>query len=485
MAEFYFADRRMEIQAVGSTDETDAILILEDDLQETLKTASGIYTITISTLSEKYDPADIQEHTKILNYILVKRPDSDKCDYYTIMDVEEDYENYTRSLTVENAGLDLLNEVLPPWGLPADQQNIVWYLEKAISDSGFVIGINEYGKSNRRKLKWDGSSTALERAQSIATQFDNCELSFSFEVKGLQVTKKYLDIYKHRGSQERKQLFFGREIKNIKKTESAYDLATALQATGGTPEGKETPINLYSYVGSSDNGRYYTEKNSYYVKDREALKIYSRYIAPNETGNDVGHIVAQYSYETTSQSELFNRTVAELKKRNHPTEGWEIELYYMPDGLSVGDEVAILHPERDLYLEARVEEITYSITGLPTVKFGDFLQVDSGIDEDLRKMADAIANIEKTQIYYRIVFVSTNGFNFMNGEGYSDVTALVFKGNEDVTEAFEPERFVWQKYDDQGVHDTEWEAQHNGTGNTIRIYGNDPANYDVNITKEE
>src|SRR5699024_2003963 len=106
------------------------------------------------------------------------------------------------------------------------------------------------------------------------------------------------------------------------------------------------------------------------------------------------------------------RTVAELKKRNHPTEGWEVELYYMPDGLSVGDEVAILHPERDLYLEARVEEITYSITGLPTVKFGDFLQVDSGIDEDLRKMADAIANIEKTQIYYRIVFVSTNGFNF-------------------------------------------------------------------------
>lgn len=485
MTEFYFADRRMEILGVGSTDETDSILIIEDDLQETLKTASGIYTVTISMISKKYDPSMIEDFTKILNYVLVKRPDSDKCDYYTIMDIEEDYEELTRTMTIENAGLDLLNEGLPPWALPADQHDIVWYMERAISDSGFVIGVNEYGKSNKRKLQWEGTSTALERAQSIATQFDNCEIGFSFVVDGLQVKKKYLDIYTHKGSKERKSLYFGREVKNIKKTENAYDLATALQATGGTPEGKEKPIDLYSYVGSSDNGRYYTEKNSYYVKDKEALQIYSRYLAPSETGDGVGHIVAQYSYETTSQSELFNRTVSELKKRNHPTTGYEIELYYMPDDMSVGDEVAILHPERDLYLEARVEEVTFSITGMPTIKFGDFMEVDSGINEDLRKLAESIANVEKTQIYYRIVFVSTNGFNFTNGQGYSDVTARVFKGNEDVTEAFEPERFVWQKYNDQGVHDAEWEALHNGTGNTIRIYGNDPANYDVLITKEE
>lgn len=485
MTEFYFADRRMEILGVGSTDETDAILVIEDDLEETLKTASGIYQLTVSTISEKYRPNEIAEFTKTLNYILAKRPDSSKCDYYTIMDIEENYAEMTRTLTVENAGLDLLNEVLPPWDLPADQHNIVWYLEKALYDSGFVIGINEYGSNNRRRLFWEGSSTALERVQSIATQFDNCELGFSFEVNGLTVRKKYLDIYTHRGSKERVNLYYGKEVKNIKKIESAYDLATALQVTGGTPEGKETPIDLRSYVGSSDGGRYYTEAGSPYVKDKEALKEFSRYLSPTETGKDVGHIVAQYSYETTSQSELFNRAVAELKKRNHVTEGWEIEMYYIPAGLGLGDEVAIIDTERDTYLEARVEEVTYSVTGEPTIVFGDFVQVDSGINEDLRQLADSIANIEKTQVYYRIVFVSTNGFNFMNGEGYSDVTALVFKGNEDVTEAFEPERFVWQKYDDQGVHDTEWEAQHNGTGNTIRIYGNDPANYSVDITKEE
>lgn len=114
MTEFYFADRRMEILGVGSTDETDAILVIEDDLEETLKTASGIYQLTVSTISEKYRPNEIAEFTKTLNYILAKRPNSNKCDYYTIMDIEENYAEMTRTLTVENAGLDLLNEILPP-----------------------------------------------------------------------------------------------------------------------------------------------------------------------------------------------------------------------------------------------------------------------------------------------------------------------------------------------------------------------------------
>lgn len=76
--------------------------------------------------------------------------------------------------------------------------DIAHYIGLYAIDTGFEIGINEIPNLTR-KLSWDGETTCTERIASIATQFDNAEISYSFETKGLLITHKYINIFKKRG----------------------------------------------------------------------------------------------------------------------------------------------------------------------------------------------------------------------------------------------------------------------------------------------
>ena len=64
------------------------------------------------------------------------------------------------------------------------------------------------------------------------------------------------------------------------------------------------------------------------LKSRKALEKWSRYLW--ETGPDVGHIVQQYSYDTTSQSELCNRAVSQLKKICDMEVNYEVDISVLP-----------------------------------------------------------------------------------------------------------------------------------------------------------
>lgn len=169
----------------------------------------------------------------------------------------------------EDAGLDLLNEVVGAYA--ADKAYpITHYINKYAANSGFQIGVNEAANLTR-KLSWDGEATATERILSVATHFDGCEVSFSFDIDGLFVTKKYINIYKRRGKDIGVQLRLNKEIDSIITTKSIENLATALQCTGGTPENAENPITLQGY--SYDDGDFYVD--GAVLKSRNALKQWS------------------------------------------------------------------------------------------------------------------------------------------------------------------------------------------------------------------
>ena len=103
-----------------------------------------------------------------------------------------------------------------------------------------------------KELKWESEATLLERIQEIADNFD-CEISFSYAVDGLRVSDKFVNFFQSRGNDAPAyNLYLGKEIANITRTENIENLATALACAGGVPSGKKNPINLSGCNYSSD-----------------------------------------------------------------------------------------------------------------------------------------------------------------------------------------------------------------------------------------
>lgn len=242
-----------------------------------------------------------------------------------------------------------------------------------------------------RKLSWDGETTCTERIASIATQFDNAEISYSFETKGLLITHKYINIFKKRGKDTGEQLRLGYEIASIATDKSVANLATSLRVTGGIPDGKEEPITLNGY--KYDDGDFYVSGSR--LSSRKALAIWSRYVwdrEPNKLNGYTGHIVQAYSYDTTSQQELCAHAITKLKKLCQMEVNYEADIIYLPENVKIGDRVNVVNNEGRLYASTRVLKLETSVTSRKrTATLGEYLIKDSGISEKVRDLARQFA----------------------------------------------------------------------------------------------
>ena len=61
-----------------------------------------------------------------------------------------------------------------------------------------------------------------------------------------------------------------------------------------------------------------------------------------------------YSYSTSSQSELCNRSVTQLKKVSVPEVSYEVKIEEVPENMHLGDECKIIDARNELYLKARL-----------------------------------------------------------------------------------------------------------------------------------
>lgn len=396
----YFADRKMNILGLASTELPEGITISDDTKTEEID--EGVAVLEFDLF---YDPAyrkKAETWTEAGNYIL--RKEGNDREFYTIISRENNPVDGSVNVYAEDAGLDLLNEVVGEY--TADQAHpIAYYIEKFSYDSGFEIGLNEISDLNR-KLSWDGEATATERLLSVATQFDNAEINFSFEVDGLSVVHKYINIYKKRGVDAGVQLRIGREIKDIRIKDTIEDLATAYLCTGGIPDGEDNAITLEGY--KYDDGDFYVEGS--YVKSRKALEKWSRYQVSTETKkDDVGHIVKTFTYDTTSQSELCNRAVSSLKKICDVSTSYEVELEYLPEGTKIGDTVYIIDAQGELYLSSRLLKIETSVCNdTKTAELGEYKKRSSGISDQVQELADAFAKVAQNRNFYTwVVFGDT------------------------------------------------------------------------------
>ena len=397
----YFADRAMNILGSASTGLPKGLNITNDKKTEEISEGVAIFECNldynfVNPDEDEEQEVDVKKLAAVGNFILKQGADSSEVEVYMIIDSTIDPIQKDASIYAEDAGLDLLNEVVGKYA--ADKAyNIAYYINKFAYDSGFEIGINEVSNLTR-KLSWDGEDTATKRLLSVATQFDNAEIGFGFKVENMAVTGKYINVYKKRGNDSGVTLTIGKEVSGFRIKSSIADLATAYRCTGGTPEGSENPITLNGY--KYDDGDFYVEGS--YVKSRKALEKWSRYqIKTEKNKNDVGHIVKSFTYDTTSKSELCNRAVSSLKKICDEAVTYEVELLYLPDGVKVGDTVSIVDDDDNIYLTARLLKLEMSESNdTKEAELGDYVRQGSGIDAKVMELAERFEKIAKNRNFY-------------------------------------------------------------------------------------
>lgn len=432
----YFANRKMEVLGQASTGLPRGFFASDDKKIEDVDTGVASFECTVSF--EKSEQRQLQEVVKAGNYIL--RSNGDEKEFYTIIDSELDIDDQEIYLYAEDAGLDLLNDVAQAFEA-AEAYPIKWYVEKWTEGSGFEIGINEIPDLTR-KLKWDGEATVTERLSSVATQFDNAEISYTFDIDKLQVLHKYINIHKKRGKDTGEVFRINKNLNNIVIKSSVANLATALYVTGGTPEGQEDPITLAGY--KYDDGDFYISGK--YLKSRKAVKKWSRYLS--ETGTGEGHIEKTYSFDTTSQKELCAHAVTELKKICDTEVNYEVDIAELPQAAKIGDRINLVDDNGELYLSARILKLEVSIAkDSQKATLGEYLIKSSGISDKVQVLASQFAELAKNRVYYTwIVYADDENGNGISlepeGKAYVGIAANRKAIEPDLTD---PTVYKWSK----------------------------------------
>ena len=454
----YFADRAMNILGSASTGLPKGLMITNDKKTEEISEGVAIFECNldynfVNPDEDEEQEVDVKKLAAVGNFILKQSADDGKAEIYTIIDSTIDLIQKDASIYAEDAGLDLLNEVVGTY--TADKAySIDHYINKFAYDSGFEIGINEVSNLTR-KLSWDGEATATERLLSVASQFDNAEIEFCFKVENMAVTGKYINVYKKRGNDSGVTLTIGKEVSGFRIKSSIADLATAYRCTGGTPEGSENPITLDGY--KYDDGDFHVFGS--YVMSRKALEKWSRYqIKTEKKENDVGHIVKTFSYDTTSKSELCNRAVSSLKKICDEAVTYEVELLYLPDGVKVGDTVSIVDDDDNTYLTARLLKLeTSESNDTKEAELGDYVRQESGIDEKVIELAERFEKIAKNRNFYTwTAFADDENGTGISANAYEkDYLGIATNRLTKEADLSDPTQYTWVKIKgEQGIPGT-------------------------------
>lgn len=379
----YFTDRHLNILGQASTHLPEGVRVIDDLKTEDIDTGVSIFECKIPF--DRKTRAKVEDWAEVGNFIL--RSSDDANEFYNIIDVEIDTKKQEVYIYAEDDGLDLINDVAEAYEA-SEPHPIDFYVELFAGGAGWEVGINEV-EGLVRQLSWESEQTACARLLNIAEAFNNCEISFSFEINGLKISKKYINIYEERGKRTGVQLRLNKEIDRIITTKSVANLATALKVTGGTPDDSEDPITLLGYEYDDDD--FYVD--GAVLKSRKALEKWSRYLWKDDDSQQLGgHIVKSYSYDTTSQAVLCEKAIAELKTICDMEVNYDIDITKLPENVRVGDRVNIVDDAGGLYLSSRVLILeTSAFNNERRAVLGEHLIRKDGISSKVEKLAAKFA----------------------------------------------------------------------------------------------
>lgn len=469
--DFYIVDRVWKLQTILSTKGDVAHKIINALDVVNLKPSRRL---SLDVIFTQETSNDIKEFTKVGNYVLYIDVDG-KHRWQTILKTSHNPLTGIRQLECEDAGLDLLNETLKPY--KADKAyNIAYYINKFTFDSGFKIGINEIPNLTR-KLEWESDGmTATERIESVAAQFDNAELSFSFEFDGNKLVQRYINIWKKRGLDTNKILYVNKDIHSIQVEEDIYDLVNAIYATGGTPENKNEPVNLKNYKWTDPTGRFVLKSNGL-VYDTENIKQWSR------DNTNSHYFVRVMQYETTNQKVLLDTVIRHLKQYSTPVTTYTVDVVNNITGIKVGDYIKLVDDNEELYLKSRIQELTYDYSNEDvSLVLADFTKLESGMSDRLKELALELGNKLESNVPIDVEIIYSNPL-FLNNKTSDNKTfitldCIVTRKNININ--YQVISYTWSRFLPDGSKDNTFSKN----GKTIDISADSNKYYTYKVEVE-
>ena len=425
----YFTNRKLSILGMASTSLPNGLRIFDDLTTEDVE--SGVNTFSCSVDANDQSRQVLEDAIKEGHYILKSDGDNTEETYdnlYQIVETEFNNETETMYFYAEDAGLELLNKVVP--SITLTNKTLVQMIQQfapsdwSIKASGTPTGTKTY--------TWDGENTATERLQSVAKLF-GCELYYSFDVKRLKITSKNINVVVKRGSQKPiAQLKMNYDISRIVTKKSILNMATALSVTGGIPNGSETPINLkgYSYSYTDAKGDVYqVDSTTGQMRNKTQMAAWSSSLDSD------GLIAKSFSYDTTDKATLAGQARAALQGMCYPEVNYEVNVINYPQGTKVGDRVNIIDDDGNLYLDSRILKLETSVANDRIIAtFGDNLIKTSGISTIIEQLAGDFASKVKNGVDATSLNILSSGGNiFHNTPIATTLYANVFVGKKAIT----------------------------------------------------
>ena len=437
----YFADRHLNILGQASTRLPSGITVANDLKTDDVETGVSIFECDI--LFDKKTRSKVEAWADVGHYIL--RSSDNENQFYNIIDAEIDTKDKKVNIYAEDDGLDLINEVVGAY--KADKYYpIKYYIEYFAAGSGWEIGINEL-EGIEKQLTFDDEKTVSARLLDIAKEFNNAEISYSFEIDGLQIVKKYINIYEKRGKDTGIQLRLNKEIDRIVTTKSISNLATALQCTGGTPDNSEEPITLKGLTFVDDDNDFYVEGSV--LKSRKAYEKWSRFLwKSDESQQSGGHIVKPFSFDTTSQAVLLEKAIEHLKQICDAEINYDVDFSKFPDNVKVGDRVNIIDDNGELYLSSRILTLeTSDCNETHRAILGEHIIRESGISQTVSDLAKQFAELANKRNFFTWIAYADDIY----GNGISldpkdkDYLGIATNKKVNVVDISDPSVFTWSK----------------------------------------
>ncbi len=449
--EFYFTNRNFKLQGVASTDGAGTIRMDQD--VEKVTNADGLISFSGVLYFTDEQRDKVKTMAAIGNYILYQRHTGDYA-AVTIMETTRNPLAGTQEIIAEDAGLDLLNNVVQP---EDRKQNELFesYFNRALADTGFTLGNNIFA-GERRVLAFEKEDTAVERLRLILEGFGGGKFKFEYGFSNTELTKKVIHIVEDFGAKKPVKLRVGREINSITTKDSIYDLKTAVQAFGNKPDGSDSRISLSGYPWVDPEGRFEIQ-NGVLIDKQEAPK-WSR------IGSDTnGLFTRAITYDANTQGDLLALALADLKATSVPTYNYDVDLAIVPQGIEIGDTVDVVDENEELFLSAKILEMEYSSSTLQSkIILGEFRIQYSGLDPRLLQIANDFSKQFDESIPSEVIITPSKQF-FVDGDGTITLTADVLKGGKNISDLFT--RYTWSRYDATNTLDPTFSE----TGKTITI----------------
>lgn len=448
----YFCDRQLNILGQASTTLPAGNRISQDKLVEDVET--GVNSFECFITWDENTRRELESAIIAGNYILKQGGDNGYDSLFQIIETEADTKAQEINIYAEDAGLDLLNTICPATTLT--NRNIVQMLS-AFLPNDWTIN-NEDAPSTTKTYTWDGDSTCTERVRSVVALWD-CELYYSFRIEQLQVKEKIINVTRKRGLQEAiPQLRLNYDIDRIVTKTSIADLVTAINVTGGTPDGSETPIDLknytYNYTDPVTGDRYTVHKPTGQMRNIDAMARWSSAIDQD------GLWIGSYQFDTTDKAILAGQARAELQKLSVPAVNYEVDFARLPEDAQIGDRVNIIDDDGELYLEARLLQIeTCEAEQTKIATIGEYLLKQSGIAETVAQIAEQVRQQSESdqRIREEVQILAETVGTMLTLEvesniiaGQAQLKAHLYNGDKEVTTEHSEALYKWILRKDTG-----------------------------------